>query len=57
MMKKLMGMAVLSGVLGGGVYAMSATGNDEQLDESRVQKVIDARLHELLVKMNKQQQN
>jgi hypothetical protein len=52
MMKRLMGLAVLSGMLGGGVFAMSASGNDEQVDESRVQQVIDARLHEMLVKLN-----
>ncbi len=54
MMKKLMGLAVLSGVLSGGVFAMSADGNDEQPDATKVQRVIDARLHELLVKMNAQ---
>jgi len=58
-MKKLvMGFAVLSGVVSGGVFAMSVspvrTGNAEQVDETKVQQVIDARLHELLVKMNTQ---
>jgi hypothetical protein len=56
MMKRLMGLAVLSGMLGGGVFAMSASGNEEKVDESRVQKVIDARLHEMLVKLNHRQQ-
>jgi len=52
MMKKLMGLAVLSGVLGGGVMAMSSGPRAEQVDEAKVQAVIDARLHELLVKLN-----
>jgi hypothetical protein len=49
MMKKLMGLAVLSGVLGGGVMAMTI---DREGDETKVDEVIDARLHQLLVKMN-----
>ncbi|MBL8949584.1 MAG: hypothetical protein JNK82_02330 [Myxococcaceae bacterium] len=56
MMKRLMGIAgvgvVLGGVLGSQVFAMSPAAMDEQVDESKVQKVIDARLHELLVKLN-----
>ena len=49
MMKKLMGLAVLSGALGGGVMAMSI---DREGDEAKVEAVIDARLHQILVKMN-----
>ena len=56
MMKKLMGLAVLSGVLGGGVFAMSADGNEERVDESKVQAVVDARLHQLLVELRKQRE-
>jgi hypothetical protein len=54
MIKKLMGVAVLSGVLGGTVMAMSSDRHLEQVDETKVQAVIDARLHELLVKLNAQ---
>ncbi|MBK7858187.1 MAG: hypothetical protein IPJ65_06095 [Archangiaceae bacterium] len=50
MIKKLMGVAVLSGVVGGGVMAMSA--KHEAPDQQKVEQVIDARLHELLVKLN-----
>lgn len=50
MMKKLTGIAVLGAVLGG-VMAMAAT-HREHPDEAKVQEVIDARLHQLLVQMN-----
>lgn len=50
MMKKLTGLAVLSGVLSGGVMAM--TDRAERADDQKVQAAIDARLHELLVKLN-----
>ena len=51
MMKKLMGLAALSGVLGGGVMAMSTV---REGDDAKVEQVIDARLHQILVKMNSQ---
>ena len=50
-----MGFAILSGVLGGGVLAMSPRPVVEP-EQAKLEAAIDARLHELLVEMRERRQ-